>query len=117
MPVIEYQGGTAEVDDNGYLKNIDDWNEGVAAAIARDEGIGELTGDMMDVIRFMRSYYKNYKSFPILHAVCKNVHQPEDCVNEEFIDPVVAWKIAGLPEPNNEVVSYLKRPPNPVPPD
>lgn len=115
MPVIKYQGVTANVDDKGYLANVDDWNEDIARALASSEGIEELTPDMMDVIRFMRGYYKSYQAFPILHTVCKNVHQPDDCVNEEFIDPVVAWKIAGLPEPNNEVVSYLKRPPNPVP--
>ena len=109
MPAIEYQGGTAEIDDNGYLVDIDDWNEDIAVAIARNEGIDQLTGDMMDVINFMRTYYRNYNSFPILNSVCKNVHQPGDCVNEEFIDPLAAWKIAGLPNPGEEVITYLKR--------
>lgn len=115
MSEIEYKGTTAKVDGGGFLENIDDWNEGVAQALANNEGIADLTPDMVEVISFMRDYYMKYKSFPILHSVCKNVHQPEDCVNEEFIDPILAWKIAGLPEPNNEVFSYLKRPPNPVP--
>ncbi|RJQ42352.1 MAG: TusE/DsrC/DsvC family sulfur relay protein [Gaiellales bacterium] len=109
MAVIEYQGVSVAIDDDGYLAEPENWNEDVARAISENEGVGELTGDMMDVINFMRSYYKNYHSFPILNAVCKNVHQPQECVNEEFIDPLSAWKIAGLANPGEEVVSYLKR--------
>ncbi len=110
MPVIEYPGVRIDVDDEGYLVNFDDWNEKVACGLAEKEGIEELSKDRMDVIKFMREYYKQYKSFPILVSVCKNVHQSKECVNKEFIDPLKAWKIAGLPKPGEEVVSYLKRP-------
>jgi len=97
------------LDDEGYLVERETWDEDVARAIARNEGIDSLTDEMMDVIRFMRSYYNNYNSFPILNSVCKNVHQPRECVNEEFMDPLKAWKIAGLPDPGDEVISYLNR--------
>ncbi|MHB8792476.1 MAG: TusE/DsrC/DsvC family sulfur relay protein [Thermoleophilia bacterium] len=97
------------IDEQGYLEDANNWDEDVARAIAQNEGIDRLNDEMMDVIRFMRTYYKNYKSFPILKMVCKNVHQPDECVNEEFIDPLKAWKIAGLPDPGDEVVSYLNR--------
>lgn len=63
----------------------------------------------MEVIKFMRDYHRQFKSFPVLGSVCKNVNQPKDCVNEDFVDPLKAWKIAGLPEPSEEVISYLKR--------
>jgi sulfur relay (sulfurtransferase) DsrC/TusE family protein len=53
--------------------------------------------------------FDEWNSFPILGSVCKNVHQPKDCVNEDFLDPIKAWKIAGLPKPSEEVISYLKR--------
>ncbi len=97
------------LDDEGYLEDTESWNDDIARALAENEGIGELTGEMMDVIRFMRSYYRSYNSFPILSSVCKNVHQPKECVNEEFIDPLKAWKIAGLPNPGEEVIAYLQR--------
>lgn len=99
MPVIEYGGVKIELDENGYLANFDDWSEKAACAIAEREGIEELTRDRMDVIHFMRDYYKKFHSFPILRAVCKNIHQPKDCVQEEFMDPLKAWKVAGLPNP------------------
>lgn len=97
-------------DEKGYLTDAESWNEDTARQLAKREGIDNLTGEMMEVIRFMRSFYKAYGSFPILNTVCKNVHQPKECVNEEFIDPLKAWKIAGLPYPGEEVIYYLKRP-------
>jgi len=109
MPVIEYGETKIALDDEGYLQDIKEWNEHIACGIAFQEGIDELSKERMDVIKFMREYYMQYNSFPILGSVCKNIHQPKDCVNEDFMDPLKAWKIAGLPKPSEEVVSYLKR--------
>jgi TusE/DsrC/DsvC family sulfur relay protein len=103
MPVIEYAGITIALDDDGYLVNFEDWDETVARALAEREGAGELTGDRIAILKFMRTYYKEYNFFPILRYVCKNVGQPRDCVTEKFIEPVIAWKIAGLPNPGDEV--------------
>lgn len=109
MGVINYGGTRIDLDDDGYLRDYRVWNEKVACGIAKKEGIEELTAQRMDVIKFMRAYYEQYKAFPILGAVCKNVHQPNHCVSEEFLDPVKAWKIAGLPKPSEEVISHLIR--------
>lgn len=109
MSVIEYLGEKIELTDEGYLADPDGWNENVAQALAGNEGVPQLTDGMMAIIRFMRSYYMSFQSFPVLNSVCKNVHQPRECVNDEFIDPLKAWKIAGLPEPGEEVIAYLKR--------
>ncbi len=109
MTVIEYAGTSISLDEDGYLEDTSDWNESVACGLAKNLGINELTDEMMDVIRFLRAYYINSNSFPMLSFVCKNVHQPKDCVNEEFIDPLKAWKIAGLPNPGDEVIAYLNR--------
>ncbi len=103
MPVIELSGIKINLDDDGYLVNCEDWNEAVAAALAERAGVGELTKDRMDILKFMRAYYKEYNFFPILRFVCKNIGQPGDCVVEKFIEPVIAWKIAGLPNPGDEV--------------
>lgn len=109
MGEFEYGGMKINLDDDGYLTDFNDWNEKTACGLAEHEGIEELTNEKIEVIKFMRSYYKQFKSFPILGSVCKNVHQPKDCVNEDFVDPLKAWKIAGLPKPSEEVISYLKR--------
>jgi len=108
MSVIEYGRTNINIDEEGYLTNIEDWNERVACGLAEHEGIEELTKERMDVIRFMRDYYKHYNAFPILRSVCRNIHQPKNCVREDFIDPIKAWKIAGLPKPLEQVVSDLE---------
>jgi TusE/DsrC/DsvC family sulfur relay protein len=108
MPVLEYAGLKINVDDEGYLEKSDDWNEKAACALAEKEGVGELTEDRMEIIRFLREHYKKYNFFPILSSICKNVHQPRECVNEEFMSPLTAWKVAGLPKPNRQVVGYLR---------
>lgn len=108
MQVIEFKGKKIQLDDERYLLNPDDWNEDIACALAEVEGVDELTKDRMDIIKFMREYYKVHNAFPILRAVCKNVHQPKDCFSEKFIDPLKAWKIAGLPKPDVHVIADIR---------
>jgi len=100
MPEIEYAGQKVKIDDEGFLLNTEDWNETVARALAQREGIEELDEHQVEIIKFMREYYKKFNAFPLLKWVCKDLHQPKDCVNEEFINPMKAWKIAGLPKPD-----------------
>jgi TusE/DsrC/DsvC family sulfur relay protein len=106
MPVIIHHDLRITVDDDGFLVNLEDWSETIARVLAAQEGIEELSEDKLDILRFMREYYRKYKFFPIVRFVCKNVHQPANCVAEQFIDPVKAWKIAGLPNPGEEVIGF-----------
>ena len=98
-----------KLDEDGYLEHFKERNEKTTCVIAEKEDIDELSKERMEVIKFMRYYYKQFKAFPVLGSVCKNVHQSKDCVNEDIVDPLTAWKIAGLPKPSEEIVSYLKR--------
>lgn len=109
MEIIEYGNKKIELDDDGYLAHFDDWDEKMACGLAEHEGVEELSKERLEVIKFMRDYYSRFHAFPVLNSVCKNIHQPKDCVNEDFVDPIKAWKIAGLPKPSEEVISYLKR--------
>ncbi len=114
MPNMEISGALVEVDEEGYLVNFEDWNEQIACVLAEREGITDpcpLTGERMDILKFLRDYYKKFQSFPIVQYVCKNVHQPKSCESEQFLDPIKAWKIAGLPRPTTEVFAYIKHRP------
>ena len=97
MTEIENAEKKVTIDNDGFLTNLDDWDEEVAQVLAKREGLGELDNHQMEIIKFMREYYKKFKAFPILNYVCKNVRQQKHCVSEEFVDPMKAWKIAGLP--------------------
>lgn len=98
MTEIECAGKKVGIDNQGFLTNLDDWNEEVAQVLARHEGLSALDDYQMEVIRFMREYFRKFKAFPILNYVCKNVNQQRKCVRERFVDPMKAWKIAGLPQ-------------------
>ncbi|MDI6864242.1 MULTISPECIES: TusE/DsrC/DsvC family sulfur relay protein [Thermodesulfovibrio] len=99
---------TVALDEGGYLKNINDWNEKVAQMIAIKEGVGILTKEQLDIVKFIHEYYKIYNYFPVLSHVCKNINQPKDCIAEKLIDPIVAWKIAGLPKPDDNLINIVK---------
>ena len=103
MLLMDHEGQMITVDEDGFLVKPEDWTETVARILAEREGISELSEDQMDILKFLRTYYEKYKFFPIVRYVCKNVHQPRNCVTDKFMDPVKAWKIAGLPNPGEEV--------------
>lgn len=98
MVTLVCNGQHVSLDEAGFLVDLNDWNEEVAGALAFKEGIDVLSAEQLDIIRFMREYFLKYKVFPILNNVCRIAHQPKECVNEQFIDPERAWKIAGLPK-------------------
>ena len=89
-----------DVDPEGFLTSLEDWDKEVATILARNEGIDNLTQSKFDILLFLRDYYQKYSSFPILKYVCKKVHaSSQQCITDEFTDPMKAWKIAGLPKP------------------
>ncbi|WP_455221540.1 TusE/DsrC/DsvC family sulfur relay protein [Kaarinaea lacus] len=55
---IEVNGKTIETDANGYLTNVEDWNEDVAKAMAENEGIS-LSEKHWDLLNYLRDEYIN----------------------------------------------------------
>lgn len=55
---IEIDGKSIETTDAGYLANVEDWSEAVAAKLAESEGIS-LEDRHWDVIRYLRDEYLN----------------------------------------------------------
>ncbi len=108
MQVLHSEAKEVDTDDDGYLINSDDWDENVAQTLASREGINVLDTNGINMLKFIRWYYRTFDFFPIINAICKNVHEPKDCVNERFINPLVAWKLAGLPHPEEPLVSLLE---------
>jgi len=89
-----------EVDKEGFLADKNEWDQEVAEAIAEHEGIRGLDSSKMEIVLFLREYFQKNHNFPILRYVCKKVHADSpSCMTDEFVDPMKAWKIAGLPKP------------------
>ena len=100
-----------ELDADGYLMDPGSWTEQVACDLAALEGVSDqcpLEGERMEILKYMRSYYRKFEAFPIVRAVCKHVGQDRACQYEQFPDPITAWKIAGLPKPTPEVLAMIR---------
>jgi len=108
MSVLKEKKRMIAVDDEGYLINFDDWDEGVASELAERANVGELTPEGISMLKFIRDYYKTYNFFPIVNSICRIIHAPKDCVTEKFFNPLIAWRIAGLPHPEEPVISLLE---------
>jgi tRNA 2-thiouridine synthesizing protein E len=98
MSEITVNGKRIPLDDEGFLVNEDDWNYDVARELAKREDIETLDEEQLEIIAFMRRYFHKFNAFPILNYVCRHLDKPKKCVNDEFINPMKAWKIAGLPK-------------------
>lgn len=102
---------TINLDIEGYLKDYTSWSEEVACYLAEIEGISDecpLSSERMEILKFMRRYYEKFEAFPILRAICKNVGLSKECNYEQFPDPIIAWKVAGLPKPTPEVFAKIR---------
>jgi tRNA 2-thiouridine synthesizing protein E len=62
----------ARFDEEGYLVDPGDWNDEIAEALARQEGI-VLSEEHWAVIRFMRRYYEERQIAPDARHVMKHL--------------------------------------------
>ena len=54
----EVDGKTIETDANGYLVDVNDWNEDVGKLIATEEGI-DMTDKHWDLVNYLRDEFIN----------------------------------------------------------
>jgi len=89
-------------DEEGFLTDPNNWNETIARKIAEEEGIPQLNDEQFKIVEALRQHYLVHSTFPILASVCRKAgSRTRDCVYRAFINPMKAWKIAGLPKPPN----------------
>lgn len=96
-----------ETDNDGYLLDLNQWNQDVALAIAQNEGL-ELTDAHWEVIHFVRDFYQEYKTSPAIRMLVKAMAQKlgEEKGNSRYLQRLFpegpakqATKLAGLPKP------------------
>ena len=96
-----------QIDENGLLKNSQDWNREVALVIAHDLGIDLLAADHWKVIDAMRLHFDRFGVAPAMHNICHTNHKREEWVHDLFGSCLNAWRVAGLPDPGEEAKAYL----------
>ncbi len=102
MPIIELAGKTYEVDEDGFLQELDKWSEEFAQAYAYTEDIeGTLTEDHWKFINYLRDYYKQFGIAPMVRKCCKDNGMTVQRIYELFpTGPAKgACKLAGLAKP------------------
>ena len=103
MPTIDVNGRPVELNEEGFLAHPEEWNEDIAAGLARaEEGLESLTEDHWAVIRFIRQYYLEKNLAPMVRAVCKTTGLPLMRIYDLFPSGPAkgACKLAGLPKPD-----------------
>jgi dissimilatory sulfite reductase related protein len=90
-----------DVDAEGFMTNPDQWNETIAEAIARQNGIAELTDRHWLVVRFMRERYLSTGSAPSIRALGKESGVPVKELYALFPKgpAKLAARIGGIPKP------------------
>ncbi|MBI4847376.1 MAG: TusE/DsrC/DsvC family sulfur relay protein [Nitrospirae bacterium] len=107
MPNLEVEGKSYEVDEEGYLMDWQNWNEAIAAAMAKQDGL-ELSQSHWEVIKFLREYFEKYQIAPMIKILTKEIGKvlgPEKG-NTKYLYELYpagpakqACRYAGLPKP------------------
>lgn len=97
------------LDKDGYLADLSDWNESVAADLARRAGI-EMTPEHWQIIAVLREFYRATGVSPSMRPLVKLVRERVGPASGTSIHlhtlfpgnaAKLAAKIAGLPRPTN----------------
>lgn len=99
---MQVAGKTIEFDKEGFLTEPDLWDDAVATAIAREEGIEEMSEKHWAVVRFIRGYWKEHDLAPPVRLLCKEGGVSVREVYKLFTSGPArgACRIAGLPKPD-----------------
>lgn len=98
-----------QLDKDGNLEHVEDWNEDVAAVLAREADI-ELTPAHWEILHLIREFHRRRGLSPVTRIMVKLVEKecgPEKGNSLYLLrlfpgSPArVACRIAGLPRPSN----------------
>ena len=101
-------GKTIKLSEAGWLENLDEWSEGLAAEIAKNEHIDELTQEHWDIINTAREFFleEGVVAEPRKFSKIMKERFGADRSSQQYIYSLFptglikcANKIAGLPRP------------------
>ena len=97
-----YAGKPVNVNEEGYLLDSLAWDEKIAAAIAADESISELTPDHWKVIYYMRQAFAQKGDGPTIRQLTKESGVDTKRLYQLFPKGPAkkAARIAGIPKPH-----------------
>jgi dissimilatory sulfite reductase related protein len=104
---IPSRSSAGEFDGEGFLLDHNLWSEAMAQDLARQEGVGELSEQHWQLLHYIRERYLSLGALPNMRLVCRATGIPRHKVHHLFGSCLSIWRIAGLPDPGEEVKAYL----------
>ena len=93
-------GHEVDVNEEGYLTDMSQWNEQIAVAIAAEEGIGTLTPSHMKVVSYLREQQAKGTALTIRSMGKSGVVTTKELYDLFPGGPLKkSSKIAGIPKP------------------
>jgi len=101
MPKFEYNGKSVDVDEDGFIEDPSVWNEDLANALSKIEGVEAMTEEHWKIVNYLRDYYKQFGIAPMIRKLCKETDTPLKRIYELYPSGPAkgACKVAGLPKP------------------
>lgn len=101
MAMVTLGGKDVEIDEDGFIQDPEQWDEAVAADLAKTEGVEELTDEHWHVVKYLRDYYIKFQIAPMIRKLCKETGTDLKRIYELFPSGPAkgACKVAGLPKP------------------
>jgi len=101
MPTMTMMDAVLDVDAEGFLQKPAQWNETIAAEIARENGVPELTERHWKVVRYMRDRYLETGAAPSIRSLGKESGVDIKELYKLFPKgpAKLAAKIGGIPKP------------------
>lgn len=107
MGAYTVNGTEYEHDEEGYILDVNTWNEELGKVIAVEEGL-DMTDEHWLVVNFLREYYNEYQIAPAVRVLVKAVKKEfgKDKGSNKYLYELFpygpakqACKVAGLPKP------------------
>lgn len=104
-----HDGRQIALDKDGYLRELADWDESVAAELAASEGIA-LTDAHWEIIRYVQDFYRDTGLSPATRPLVRLVAQRGGAAKGKSIylmklfggkPALMVSRLAGLPRPAN----------------
>ena len=101
MATAELGGKTLEIDEDGFIQDPDQWDDGVAKSLAETEGVSDMTEEHWKLVNYLREYYLEFNMASMIRKLCKQTGFSLKEVYELFPSGPAkgACKVAGLPKP------------------
>ncbi len=107
MATVNIAGQEIDVDEEGFLTDLSQWNKDVAESMAKDDDL-ELSEEHWAIIDFLREYYEEYQIAPAVRVLTKAIGKKmgKDKGNSKYLYSLFPYgpakqgcRYAGLPKP------------------